>query len=177
MVCTIQLPRHHERRERRVDGCGLLEGLSGGPAALDALGSGEIHQISAGCEGGRLGGLEHLFRLRAFGNKRFRQPAPVRADGRSQPLLLLFGRRSGVYRLGGDSALHHGHRRDARRRTGGLQQRAESLGYWYSTSGDFKYNFLRLKQIQSVTSEDLKIIAQKLLNPELRCIVIGRPLK
>ena len=58
-----------------------------------------------------------------------------------------------------------------------VQQRAESLGYWQSTSGDFKFNFLRLKQIQSVTSQDLKMIAQKLLNPKLRCIVIGRPLE
>ena len=58
-----------------------------------------------------------------------------------------------------------------------MQQRAESLGFWHSTAQDFKLNFTRLQQIDSVTSQDLQAMAQKLLKPELRCVVIGQPLQ
>lgn len=58
-----------------------------------------------------------------------------------------------------------------------VQQRAESLGFWHSTAQDFKATFTRLQQIDSVTSQDLEAMAQKLLKPELRCVVIGQPLQ
>ncbi len=58
-----------------------------------------------------------------------------------------------------------------------VQQRAQSLGFWQNVAGDFKHNFARLEKINRIKSEDIQSMAQKLLDPHIRCIVIGQPLQ
>lgn len=56
-----------------------------------------------------------------------------------------------------------------------VQQRAQSLGFWQITADDFTLNFSRLGQIDQVSSNEVKQIAQHMIQPELSFVVIGLP--
>ena len=56
------------------------------------------------------------------------------------------------------------------------QQRANSLGFWEVTGGDFKGLFNQSPRYAAVCVEDVRRVASDILRPENRTVVVGRPL-
>ena len=55
------------------------------------------------------------------------------------------------------------------------QQRANALGFWEVTGGDFKRLFHQSDRYAAVTLEDVVRVARDVLRPDNRTVVIGRP--
>ena len=56
-----------------------------------------------------------------------------------------------------------------------MQQRAQGLGFYEVTAGDYHRLFELAKSYSEVTPDDLQAVAQRVFNPNARTIVIGRP--
>lgn len=55
------------------------------------------------------------------------------------------------------------------------QQRAQGLGYWEVTAGDFRHLFTIADKYRAVTLDDVKNIAARILRPEGRTVIYARP--
>jgi zinc protease len=56
------------------------------------------------------------------------------------------------------------------------QQRANALGFWEVSGGDFKRLFQQSDRYAAVGREDIVRVAREVLRPDGRTVVIGRPL-
>lgn len=56
------------------------------------------------------------------------------------------------------------------------QQRANALGFWEVTGGDYKKLFQQSERYAAVTREDVVRVARDVLRPDNRTVAIGRPL-
>jgi predicted Zn-dependent peptidase len=56
------------------------------------------------------------------------------------------------------------------------QQRANAIGFWEVSGGDFKRLFQQSDRYAAVTLEDIVRVAREVLRPDGRTVVIGRPL-
>lgn len=56
------------------------------------------------------------------------------------------------------------------------QQKAQGLGYWEATAGDYRRLFTAGDRYAAVSLEDVRAVAAEVLRPENRTVVIGRPL-
>jgi len=54
------------------------------------------------------------------------------------------------------------------------QQRAQSIGYWEATTGDFRQMFAFVERYKEVTVGQIVDASRRLLLPERRNVVIGR---
>ncbi len=55
------------------------------------------------------------------------------------------------------------------------QQRAQALGFWEVTGGDFRKLYQQSERYAAVTCVDVQRVAREILRPESRTVVIGRP--
>ena len=56
------------------------------------------------------------------------------------------------------------------------QQRAQAIGFWEVTAGDYRKLYQQSERYAAVTREDVVRIAREVLRPDNRTVVIGRPL-
>lgn len=56
------------------------------------------------------------------------------------------------------------------------QQRAQAIGFWEVTAGDYRKLYHQSERYAAVTREDVVRIAREVLRPDNRTVVIGRPL-
>ena len=58
-----------------------------------------------------------------------------------------------------------------------VQQRAQALGFWETTVGDFQELFERPRRLAKVTSSEVCEVAKLLLEPSRQYVLIGQPLE